>query len=328
MTGSIPALSRGASCAVVAEVRFGLGIPVGTHPMPQWIQSADAIAAVTRTAAASGFDHVFVTDHPAPPRRWLVGGGHDTFDPFVALTAVALADPEIGLLTNLVPLAYRHPLVLAKAAASLDTLAGGRLTLGVGVGYLRSEFAALDVPFDERNTRFDAALHALGRLWADGSVEVMAGGDRVDEVVPRPAAPRGRIPIWIGGNAARTRQRVVDHAQGWMPMPNPAAYARTVRSPSLEGPDDLAVMLRDLWRRANQAERSEPIEIVFVVGEGGNPATRDFQPSEHLDALGAYAELGVTGNNVTIDGRDLSETLDRVAAYGATVIEAFAQLGE
>lgn len=309
-------------------MHFGLGIPVGAHPMPPWIQSADAIAAVTRAAADAGFDHVFVTDHPAPPRRWLEGGGHDAFDPFVALTAVALADPHVGLLTNLVPLAYRHALVVAKAAASLDTLAGGRLTLGVGTGYLRSEFAALDVPFDERNARVDAALHTLERLWSDGSLEVRSGPDRTDEVVPLPTPPRGRIPIWIGGNAARTRQRVVDHAQGWMPMPNPAAYARTVRSPVLEGPDDLAVMLRDLRRRADEAERSEPIEVVFVVREGGDPATADFQPSQHVEALEGYADLGVTGNNVTIDGRDLNETLERVTAYGASVIEAFRLRGE
>ncbi len=328
MTALTPAHGLVVSFAGVADVRFGLGIPVGAHPMPQWIQSADAIAAVTRAAADSGFDHVFVTDHPAPSRRWLAAGGHDTFDPFVSLTAVALADPTVGLLTNLVPLAYRHPLILAKAAASLDVLAGGRLTLGVGVGYLRSEFAALGVPFDERNARVDAALRTLGRLWADGSVEVTHSTGRTDEIMPLPLPPRGSIPIWIGGNAARTRQRVVDHAQGWMPMPNPAAVAPTVRSPAIEGPEDLAAMLLDLRRRVDRAERTEPIEVVFVVREGGDPATPDFEVNEHLDALITYVDLGVTGTNVTIEGRDLSETLDGVAKYGAAVIEPFKLRGE
>lgn len=328
MTVWTPAHGPDVSFAVVAEVRFGLGLPVGTHPMPPWIQSAEAIAAVTKAAADSGFDHIFVTDHPAPPRRWLEAGGHDAFDPFVALTAVALADPGIGLLTNLVPLAYRHPLILAKAAASLDALAGGRLTLGVGVGYLRGEFAALDLSFDERNARVDATLRTLARLWGEGSVEVHYRADHSDEVVPLPVPPRGSIPIWIGGNAARTRQRVVDHAQGWMPMPNPAAFAPTVRSPALEGPADLAAMLQDLRRRADRAERSEPIEVVFVVREGGAPASPEFETDEHLDALVTYADLGVTGTNVTLDGRDLHEMLDGVARYGATVIEPLQQRGE
>lgn len=308
-------------------MRFGLGLPVSAHPLPEWIQSLDAIAEVTAAAAAAGFDHVFVTDHPAPPRRWLDAGGHDAFDPFVALTAAATADAHIGLLTNLVPLAYRHPLAVAKAAASLDRLSGGRLTLGVGVGYLRAEFEALGVPFEERNDRFDVAIRTLAGLWgsdagsAPGSLDVVTGPDRTDEVVALPTPTRGTIPLWIGGNAARTRQRVVDHAAGWMPLPNPAAMARTRRSPVLDGPDDLAAMLADLGRRAAEAGRVEPIEIVFVVSEGGMPGVAGFDASCHREAVQHYAELGVTGNNVTVEGREQSEVLDTIAAYGAAVID-------
>ena len=79
------------------------------------------------------------------------------------------------------------------------------------------------------------------------------------------------IPIWIGGNAGRTRQRVAERAQGWMPMPNPAAFAKTTRSPVLDGPDDLAHFIADLHRRADEAGRDDPIDIVFVVPDGGRP---------------------------------------------------------
>ena len=88
-------------------------------------------------------------------------GGHSSLDPFVALTAAVAADPGIRVLTNLSVLGYRHPLVLAKSAATLDRISGGRLTLGVGVGYLAAEFDALGVSFDERNDRFDHALDVL-----------------------------------------------------------------------------------------------------------------------------------------------------------------------
>lgn len=303
-------------------MRFGLGLPVASHPLPDWIQSLDAVVEVTAAAAAAGFDHVFVTDHPAPPRRWLEAGGHDAFDPFVALAVAATADPGIGLLTNLVPLSYRHPFVLAKAVASLDRLSSGRLTLGVGVGYLRAEFAALDVGFDERNDRFDECLQALRRLWGvgEGPVSVATSVDRVDEIVPLPAPAGGGVPIWIGGNAARTRQRVVDHAAGWMPMPNPSATARHRRSPAIDGPDDLARMLDDLRTRAAVANRAEPIEVVYVVTEGGSPGTAEFDAGAHVDAVRRYAGLGVTGNNVTVAGRTRSEVLATIDHYGREVI--------
>ena len=303
-------------------MRFGLGLPVAAHPLPAWIQSSEAVAEVTVAAASAGFDHVFVTDHPAPPRRWLEAGGHDAFDPFVALAVAATADSGIGLLTNLVPLAYRHPLALAKSVATLDRLSGGRLVLGVGVGYLRAEFAALDVPFDERNDRFDEGLRVLAALWgsAGGAPTVASGPERADEIVPLPTPTRGAVPIWIGGNAARTRQRVVEHAAGWMPMPNPAETARFRRSPALDGHDDLAVMLEDLRRRADEAGRVEPIEVVFVVTEGGVPGAPGFDAAEHREALEGYRALGVTATNVTVAGRERSGVLAAIEAYGEQVI--------
>ena len=106
-------------------MRFGVGLPVAHHPVPEWASSLEAITAITRAAAAAGFEHVFVTDHPAPPQRWLDAGGHSSLDPFVALTAAVAADPDIRVLTNLSVLGYRHPLVLAKSAATLDRISGG-----------------------------------------------------------------------------------------------------------------------------------------------------------------------------------------------------------
>ena len=110
-------------------MRFGVGLPVAHHPVPEWASSLEAITAVTRAAAAAGFEHVFVTDHPAPPQRWLAAGGHSSLDPFVALTAAVAADPGIRVLTNLSVLGYRHPLVLAKSAATaaVNATNGSRL---------------------------------------------------------------------------------------------------------------------------------------------------------------------------------------------------------
>ena len=125
-------------------MRFSLELPV------------DDPAAIPRRAAAiesAGFDACFVTDHPAPTRTWLAQGGHLTLDPLVALGAVAAATSRLGLHTNCLIPAYRHPLTVTKAVASLDAIAGGRVILGVALGYLEAEFVALDVPFAERDRK-------------------------------------------------------------------------------------------------------------------------------------------------------------------------------
>ena len=88
-------------------------------------------------------------------------GGHQTLDPFVALAFAAAVTKRLRLLTYLAVVPYRNPFLLAKAAATLDRLSGGRFILGVGSGYLKTEFFALGVDFDERNALFDEALDVL-----------------------------------------------------------------------------------------------------------------------------------------------------------------------
>src|SRR6478735_394298 len=115
--------------------------------------------AIARALEGAGWDGLAYTEHPAPGRRWLAqGGGHQTLDPFVALGAAAAVTERIRLLTYLAVIPYRNPLLLAKAAASVDMISKGRFVLGAGTGYLKGEFFALGVDFDERNELFDEAL--------------------------------------------------------------------------------------------------------------------------------------------------------------------------
>jgi alkanesulfonate monooxygenase SsuD/methylene tetrahydromethanopterin reductase-like flavin-dependent oxidoreductase (luciferase family) len=109
---------------------------------------------LARAAEGAGWDGFAFTEHPAPGLRWLQAGGHQTLDPFVALGYVAAVTARLKLLTYLSVLPYRNPMLLAKAAASVDILSGGRFILGAGTGYSKSEFHALGVDFDERIERF------------------------------------------------------------------------------------------------------------------------------------------------------------------------------
>src|SRR6195952_5520352 len=105
---------------------------------------------VAKALEAAGWDGIAFTEHPAPGYRWLAeGGGHQTLDPFVALGAAAAVTERVKLLTYLSVAPYRNPLLLAKAAASVDMISNGRFILGLGTGYLKTEFFALGVAFNE-----------------------------------------------------------------------------------------------------------------------------------------------------------------------------------
>src|SRR5262245_1906597 len=122
----------------------------------------EVAAAVER----SGFDALSCSEHPVPGARWIAGGGHQTLDPFVALACAAGVTSRLRLLTHLAVAPYRNPFLLAKAAASVDRVSGGRFMLGIGAGYHKTEFDALGVDFDERNALFEEALDVLPLYWS------------------------------------------------------------------------------------------------------------------------------------------------------------------
>ncbi|MYL08098.1 MAG: LLM class flavin-dependent oxidoreductase, partial [Acidimicrobiia bacterium] len=117
-------------------MEFSFGFPLMAHPQNPEFLTAEAIAEFARAAEAAEFDSCSLTEHPLPSDRWLASGGHDALDPFVALAVAAGATTRLRLLTNLTPLPYRNPAILAKTVATLDRLSGGRAILGAGVGYL------------------------------------------------------------------------------------------------------------------------------------------------------------------------------------------------
>src|SRR5277367_134076 len=132
-------------------MHFTITHPMHRHPYNPELVSGDGIVAVAVAAEAAGFHGFGFTDHPAPTARWLEAGGHDALDPFVALSYCAAVTERVRLIPNIVVLPYRHPLIVAKMVATLDALSGGRFTLAVATGYLRGEYRALGIDFEERN---------------------------------------------------------------------------------------------------------------------------------------------------------------------------------
>jgi probable F420-dependent oxidoreductase len=300
-------------------MKHTLTYPLLHHPSPPELFTGTAVAAVARAAEAAGFSALAFTEHPMPSDRWLNAGGHDAIDPFIALTWAAAATTELRLLTNITVVPYRNPFLLAKTVATLDSLSGGRVILGAAAGYLKSEFRALGVDFDERNDLFDEALEVLALSWPgepvtyEGRHFSAAGNQLVPVPVQQP------VPIWIGGNSRTARRRAATHAQGWMPFANPPGGIGVVRTPSIWTPDDLAPALDELAGFAAEAGR-DPLDVHFGVAGGGTPGTDDFDPGFHREQIDALEGIGVTWTGAGTVGDDLASTLAGIDGYGRGVI--------
>jgi probable F420-dependent oxidoreductase len=217
-----------------------------------------------------------------------------------------------------VVLPYRNPFIVAKAAATIDALSGGRFVLSVAIGYLRSEYRALGVDFEQRNELFDEALDVLRGVWSTDEFSYEGSGFVARAVTVNPK-PR-HVPIWIGGNSALTRRRVARHADGWNPFPAPATLAQTTRTQVLETLDDLAPMI-DHLRQHTEAEGRDPqsIDITFTTGRPG-PDHPGFSADAHLQALEDMAAIGVTWNSMGVPGDSLEHAIECLQRYGDDVI--------
>jgi probable F420-dependent oxidoreductase len=303
-------------------VKFAVTHPLITHPYHPDLVTGAGVSRVAAEAEAAGFGGFGFTDHPAPTQRWLDAGGHDALDPLVALGFAAAHTTELRLIPNVVVLAYRNPFIVAKAAATLDVLSGGRFTLAVGAGYLKGEFAALGVDHAERNDLLDEALDVVVAAWTTDEVTVEGRHFSARGVTAHPhpvSVPHP--PIWIGGNGARARQRVARRGQGWCPFPAPALLARTARTVPLDTVEALASAIDDLRRRVEEAGRDPAtIDICFSNPAGGNPASPDFDADAHLEGLATLSDLGVTWVQVGLPGDSPARAVETIQRYGEEVI--------
>jgi probable F420-dependent oxidoreductase len=291
------------------------------HPYDPEFVTKDAVVRFAQTAEKAGFAGIGFTDHPAPTQRWLESGGHDALDPFAVLSFIAAVTDTIRLIPNIVVLPYRNPFIVAKSIATIDALSGGRFTLSTAVGYMKAEYKALGVDFDSRNDLFDEAVQVLKGIWStddfkfEGSTFTALG----QTANPKPA----HVPIWIGGNGARARQRVADFGDGWNPFPAPAILAATAKTTALETAEDLSRLLDDLWQKVDAAGRDRAdIDVSFMTGAGGGPGRPNFNAAAHLDGLAELADLGVTWNGTGVPGDSLAHALETLEQYGAEVINA------
>lgn len=148
-----------------------------------------------------GFDLLMVSDHIAITPDVAERYPAPFYEPFTTLSWLAGITTRVRLGTTVLIAPYRHPLLTARMAANLDRLSGGRLVLGVGVGWARQEFAALGIPFEQRGRLTDDHLRAVRAAWSDTADY----GTR-------------RIPVWVGGNSDAGLRRAVRLGDAWHPL--------------------------------------------------------------------------------------------------------------
>jgi probable F420-dependent oxidoreductase len=301
-------------------MRYNLMFPMrAVKHWDRWCQGA-SIGDVARLVEQAGFDGFSMSEHPYPDKGWLANGGHHAFDPFVSLSFAAAATTRIRVMTYILVSGYRSPYLTAKAAASLDVLSGGRFTLGTGAGYLKSEFEALDADFGRRGALLDEAIEAWRATWAGRDHDGPEFGVNGHLALPLPQT-EGGPPIWIGGNGAAAQRRVVEVADGWMPMAASGEFAAITRARPLEDIATLGDWIAQVNKRRAELGRAAA-DVAFVPFEAARLASGDSGAfcSEVGARLDDYAEAGVTWITIEPASRSFADFRADIDALASRLV--------
>ncbi len=284
------------------------------------ITSGEWVARLAETLEEGGVESVWAVEHvviaedyeplyPYSDDGRIPGGpGPDTVlpDPLEWLTYVAARSSTLRLGTAVVVASQHSAAILAKRAATLDALSGGRLLLGVGLGWQKEEYAAIGVPFRDRGRRLDETIEAMRALWGPGAASYQGRYVQFTRVHsdPKPAQTAG-IPIHIGGSSDFAARRAGRLGNGFYPF--------------VISPEDLALRMETLRTAAREAGR-DPEEIELTVWPGSWDATRGLD----LDLVRQYAELGVSRLIVAAHegggGTDLDDIRKLIDTYQEQII--------
>jgi probable F420-dependent oxidoreductase len=206
-------------------MKFGVFLPVSGRAA-----SRKTLMQAAQQAEALGYDSVWAADRLVMPWKinttypyskettFIVPPDRPFFDTLTCLAFLAGFTEKIQLGMSVMVLPYRHPLYWAKIATTIDQLSTGRLIMGVGVGWMEEEFAAMNAPFKERGKVADEQLTLLKQLWTDEHITFHGKYYQVDDIAfsPKPYQ-KPRIPIWIGGEGKPAQRRAGIYGDAWFP---------------------------------------------------------------------------------------------------------------
>lgn len=199
----------------------------GIMPINKGVASPERLIANAQLAEAAGIESVWTFEHVIIPfdytskypysRSGRMAAEPETtyFDPLIALTAIAAETKTIRLGTGVNILSQSNPLLMAKQVASLDALSNGRVMLGLGIGWLREEFAAMGTPFERRGARFDDYVQAMRKVWSGEVVEHESDFLSWHGFKSFPLPSQAPLPVHIGGTKGKVFERTAKFGNGW-----------------------------------------------------------------------------------------------------------------
>ena len=288
-------------------VKFGTSLPAvqqipsRARPWEREIGGGEMLEAA-RAAERAGFAWVSCSDHVAVPASRAPAMGATWYDAGSTLAFVAGVTSRIRLLSHVLVLPYRHPLLVAKQYGTLDHLSGGRLILGVGSGHLKPEFAVLGADFVRRGLVSDEYIEAIVAAWTDEAAQFEGQTVAFRDVMVSPrVAQRPRPPIWVGGNSRAALRRAACHGDGWVPW-------------ELTREECAAAVVRARELRADRG-RSEPFEVVAPLGVAPGASAEEL-----VLAARHWREAGATSFHVGIAADSFVGFLGRLEWFGGRVI--------
>jgi len=302
---------------------------VGMTPYMRFPDIA-SLQETVRLAEDIGFHAVGIGDHVVIPTADVRTISALWYDPLVLGTAVAISTQKLRIQFNTLVLPYHRPLELAKSIASLDVLSGGRVTVGAGVGWIKGEFRALGVPYEERGARTDECIRAMKEAWTSPSPRFKGKFFSFEDIEfePKPLQ-KPHPPLWIGGGSPRTLVRAAEFGDGWHPLGRPW---EKLNSETME----LRALLAARGRRLDDFAFSYTLYFESVHGQtsrhtktaGGDEATvLSGTQEEILQRLKAFEALGFSHLTLRLRGLTHGELCRAMERFWRDIAEPFARLG-
>jgi len=254
----------------------------------------DKAVAIAQAAEQAGFESIWTVDHVVVPQGYKsaypystsgrMGDGREDLqfpDPLIYMAYIASVTKTIRLATGILIIPQRNPVVTAKQIATLDALSGGRVDLGIGVGWLEEEFNAIGVPFADRGKRTDECIEAMRALWSQDVAEYHGELVNFDPIYCRPQPVNGTVPIIVGGHSKAAARRAGRFGDGFFPA----------RGASIELFDMVRASAREFGRDpdsieliASVPEKLEDIPELAKIG-----VSRILIPSSPMGGTTTYA---------------------------------------